>query len=108
MRLAIDLDDVIHDTHNVLPGYKMGQPIQGAVRALQQLHSEGNQIIIHTVWADSPQKIKAISDWLDYFNIPHANITNRKPLADFYIDDKALRFINWDKTLTDIEELHED
>lgn len=96
MRLAIDLDGVIHNPEDVEPGYKMGKPIKGAVKAMQKLKSEGHLIAIHTVWADTDQKRQAISKWCRYFDIPYDFITNTKVIADLYIDDKGYRFESWE------------
>jgi hypothetical protein len=104
LRLAIDLDDVIHDPHNVKPGYKMGVPIDGAFEALWKLKNDGAIIVIHSVWADTEVKCRAISEWMNYFKLPYDFITNKKPVADFYIDDKALKFENWKQTLEEIKE----
>lgn len=106
MILAIDFDGVLHNPYKVQPGYKMGIAVAGAVEAMQELAKE-NKLIIHTIWGDTPQRIEAVADWLDYFKIPYSNITNIKPVADFYIDDHAIRFESWEQTLKDIKELHE-
>lgn len=94
---------MIHDPHNKRPGYKLGQPIEGAVKALTILERAGHTIIIHTVWAANDHSIKTIKDWLSYFKIPYHEVTNIKPQADVYIDDKAIRFYDWYKALEDID-----
>lgn len=106
LRLAIDLDGVCHDPDNVLPGYKMGQPIPGAVQAMQKLKSEGAIIVIHSIWADTEAKCQAMADWLKYFKIPYDFITNKKLDVDFYIDNKGLYFQSWDQTLDEIKRRH--
>jgi hypothetical protein len=95
--LAIDFDGTIHNPKDRDPGYKMGKPIPGAVEALQQLHNEGHRIVVHSVWASSG--IGPMAGWLRYFNVPYDDITSQKPLADFYIDDRAIRFVDWPGTL---------
>lgn len=99
LRIAVDLDGVIHDPTNKLPGYKMGQPVQGAVGALTMLKAQGALIVIHTVWGDTDAKREAISKWCQFFKIPYDVITNVKPTCDVYIDDHGYRFENWDETL---------
>lgn len=106
LRLAIDLDGVLHDPTNVAPGYKMGRPIPGAVEAMNQLKADGTIIVIHSVWADTEQKRKAMSEWLRYFNIPYDFITNTKPDCDVYIDNKGWRFTDWASTLEFIKTLN--
>lgn len=99
--LAIDLDDTIHDTQNVLPGYKMGQPTTGAVDAIKKLHDDGHTIVIFTARnVQDPRVYRAVKDWLGYFKIPHHAITNiKRPEYDLMIDDKALKFEYWAQVL---------
>lgn len=101
--LAVDFDGVIHDPQNKKRGYKLGQPIEGVNRALHAYKNEGALITIHSVWADTDQKCRAISEWCRYFDIPYDFITNKKPIADAYIDNRAIRFIDWEQTKRDIE-----
>lgn len=104
LRLAIDFDGVIHNPTNIQPGYKLGTPITGAFEALWEYHNTGAIIVIHSVWADTEQKCQAIAKWCQYFKIPYDFITNKKPLADFYIDNNAVRFENWDDTVAFIND----
>lgn len=104
LRLAVDFDFVIHDPNNVPKGYKLGQPIKGAVQALQGLKRDGAIIVIHSVWADTEAHCEAISKWMRYFNIPYDFITNTKPNCDFYVDDKAVHHTTWENTLKEIKE----
>jgi ribonucleotide monophosphatase NagD (HAD superfamily) len=97
--IAIDLDGTIHDPFNRKPGYKMGQPIPGAVEAVKYLKEQGHHIIIFPTWADNMQRRKAIVDWLSYFKVPFDDVTSVKPEADFYIDNNAIRFESWAQTL---------
>jgi hypothetical protein len=99
------MDGVLHDVNNKKPGYKLGVPIEGAPEAMRQLKSEGAIITIHSVWADTEQKCQAISKWCRYFDIPYDFITNQKPLADAYLDDKAVRFYDWEQALNVLEEI---
>lgn len=90
--LAIDFDGVVHDHTRPVPGRKMGPPMDGAKDALVRLKQNGHQIIIFSVWGDRP---KVIADWMAYWEIPYDQITNVKPNADAYIDDKAIPFTSW-------------
>lgn len=100
MVLAIDFDGVVHDYKNPLVGRRMGAPIEGAKSALAKL-ARRNTIIIFSVWGDSP----AMKEWLDFYQIKYHKITNVKPMADIYLDDKALRFSNWYDSLVEIGSL---
>lgn len=93
--LAIGFDGVIHDKAHPVPGRRMGGPMPGAERAMTALHAGGCRLIVHCVWADSEHNRRVICDWLSYYMIPFDEITNIKPAADVYLDDKAVRFASW-------------
>lgn len=99
MILAIDFDNTIHDLNNPIEGRKMGKPMPGAVEAIENLVEAGHTVIIHTLMATSPSGAKVVSEWLEYYDIPHHGVTAIKPKADYYIDDKAIRHIDWPSTL---------
>jgi hypothetical protein len=96
LTLAIDFDGVIHDDKHPVEGRRMGPPIAGAKEALERYKSIGHKIIVHSVWGDE-NGAKHIADWLAYYKIPFHLITNTKPTADFYIDDRAIKFVNWEQ-----------
>lgn len=99
--IAIDFDDTIHDKQNPQPGYKMGPPTAGARSALLQFRELGYEIYIHCHWADSPRSIKTIQDWLLYFDMPFDTISNIKPNAEAFIDNRAVRYENnWDEIIS--------
>ena len=101
--IAVDFDGVIHDIKHPLPGKRMGAPIAGAKEALTELKDNLNRIIIFTVRAFDEQGIKVVEDWMNYYNIPYDTITNKKPAeADIFLDDKAIRFIDWRDALNKI------
>lgn len=77
----------------------MGQPMPGAVEAIQGLKRAGHTIIIFPVWANTEVKRRAIVDWLNYFKVPFDDVTSTKPDADCYIDDRGYKFENWKDTV---------
>ena len=97
--IAVDFDGVIHNKSNPLPGRKMGGPIEGSKEALEYLRDLGYRIIIFSYWASSEKNIKVIEDWLKFYGMPYNEITNIKPNAEAYIDDKGIRFTTWEETL---------
>lgn len=104
MVIAIDFDDTLMSTSDILPGYRMGQPEGGAVLATQHLHNLGHTIIIFTARdVQDPRAKKAVADWLDHFQIPFSGITNIKsPHFTVMIDNRGLRFTSWAQTLVDL------
>ena len=95
--LAIDFDGVIHDYKHPIEGRRMGLPISGAKESLLQFKQKGYTIIIHSVRGGSSGHI---ADFMDYYGLTYDTITNIKPNADYYIDDKAVKFIDWDNVNT--------
>lgn len=92
--IAIDFDGVIHDHKNPVPGRKMGPPMEGAKEGITRLRKT-HRIVIWTVWGGTLNGRQTIADWMEYYKIPFDSITNEKPSAVAYVDDKAVRFISW-------------
>lgn len=103
--IAIDFDRVIHDIDHPIEGRRMGRPLPGALESINKLFSDGHQIIVHTLWATTPAGKIAVEKWLEYWNFPPFIVTNIKPKADYYVDDKAIRHIDWPTTM---EAIHAD
>jgi len=100
--IAVDFDGVIHDFKNPIPHRRMGGPVAGAKEAMERLASMGYHIVIFTVWGGTEAGRKTIADWCNYYEVPFDDITNIKPNASYYIDDKAIRFESWDQALSEI------
>jgi hypothetical protein len=90
-----------------------GPRVPGAVRALRWLHRHGWRIIVHTCRLNTGlnpehqhlelyEKVEAA---LNAAGIPYDAIEDRKPYADFYVDDNAVRFDNWGQVLETITSL---
>lgn len=92
---ALDFDGVVHDYKNPIQGKRMGKPIHGANEALRKLKARGHRIIIFSTWGDEKGK-KTIEDFMRFYGLLFDDITNTKPQADYYIDDKGVRFTSWD------------
>jgi hypothetical protein len=98
MYVAIDFDDTLMDTQNVLSGYRMGQPEPGAILATDEIVKMGHQIVIFTARNVQDQRVyKAVADWATHFKIPYSGITNIKsPEFGCIIDNLALNYDkNW-------------
>lgn len=104
MNLAVDFDSTIMDPNNKNPGYRMGQPVKGAVLYINRLVKAGHKVYIFTARnVNQPTAHKAVEDWLKYYNIPHHGITNiKQPYFDLIIDNRAIEFTEWAGILTKI------
>jgi phosphoglycolate phosphatase-like HAD superfamily hydrolase len=81
--LEVDFDDVIRNSQT-------GEPVEGVQRALRWLKQKGRIVIISTARDD----LGEVQKWLDKHNIKFP-LTNRKIKATAIIDDRAIRFTNW-------------
>lgn len=93
---AIDFDGVIHDCDHPVEGRHMGPPVPGTQAALRRLKQQGYKILIH-----SCNRPKVIRDFMTYYELPYDSIWEEqgKPVADFYVDDKAITFLSWSRFL---------
>jgi len=102
--LAVDFDGVLHDWEHPIPHRRMGGVIAGAKEAIDELKRQGHKIIIFCVWAGNEQGDKTIKDWMNYYHVQYDEITNIKPNASLFIDDRGLYFKNWEQTMAEINE----
>ena len=114
--LAVDLDGTILRMnlarwHREGMDY-FGTPMPGVKKALKVLRELGLRIVIHTCRMNPmvatghtlPEMKKTIEDALDELNIPYDEVYDGvgKPLADFYIDDRGIKFKTWSQVLYDL------
>ena len=107
MRIVIDLDGVICPIKKEGQSYSELIPNRGAVERLKELRASGNYIIIMTArhMATCESNVgkvmkkmgKLTLDWLEVHGIEYDEIHFGKPNGEIYIDDRGLRFSNWDK-----------
>ena len=102
---ALNFDKGWHD------GTCYGEPIDGSLEALKQLSNKWN-IIIFTAKArpDRPlvngkTGIELVEEWLEKHDVLQYvdDITWEKPRAEYYIDDKGIKFENnWIEILQEV------
>jgi len=111
--IAVDFDGVIceQNIHYVPGKFDVLRP--DVVKAIQTLYNDGHSIIIFTCRGD----VKEIANFLHEKNIPFDAINENifktptclnsgKPVADVYIDDKALFFGgSWTEVLRKLSEM---
>ena len=110
--ISIDFDGVIHnDNLGWHDGTIYGDPIEGSMDAIKLLSKE-YRLVLFTAKAkldrplvDGKTGAELIWQWLEKYNIKEcfSEITAEKPRCLFYVDDKAIRFINWENALFSIE-----
>ena len=110
-QLAIDFDGVIHKSSKSFhDGTIYDDPVDGVGEALKKL-SKDYTLIIYTCKANPDRPlvngktgIELIWEWLEKYGFDGyiEDITYTKPNAKYYIDDKAVRFTNWNQVIGEI------
>lgn len=98
----VDFDGVVHSYDNGFQGGRIyGDLVPGALTALQRLHDQGYEVVIFTTRGGDRKLKRGVEEWLtakrDVASLDFPIIvTNEKLPAIAYIDDRAIRFTNWD------------
>jgi len=98
--IAIDFDGTICKKQPYGDGLLWQEPNEGAIQVIKKLRLEYKIVIFTTrlnpnMGGDIGWKKEQIIGWLNKYEIPFNEVTNNKPSAMVYIDDRAIRFTNW-------------
>lgn len=109
--IALDFDGVIHKgSKGFYDGTIYDEPVDGVKEALALLSKKYN-LIIFTCKAKPSRPLingkggeQLIWEWLKRHDLDQyiSFITYEKPRALYYIDDKAIKFINWKQVLEEL------
>lgn len=110
--ICIDFDGVIADYSQGYQGEDIfGTPMPGAAESLHNLKRNGWKIIIFTTRPNTHglrDYLRRNGIWFDEINEnsdqPDGSNPG-KPIADIYLDDRAVRFINWPTAVEDIDRI---
>lgn len=92
--ICVDFDGVVHKyTGDYSPGV-FNEPKNGAMEALVKLNEAGYSVVILTARADLASVKAYIIEHLGDKVFP-IRVTDKKPPAIAYIDDRAIRFTTW-------------
>ncbi|WP_103501614.1 MULTISPECIES: hypothetical protein [Streptomyces] len=115
--VAVDFDGVIHGySRGWADGTIYDPPVPGSLEALRTLMAS------HSVFVLTSRDPEQVAPWLDEHGFetvvdrPAARrrfwnsrgkllVTSRKLPAVAYVDDRAVRFTDWDRTLRELDEL---
>lgn len=100
MRVCFDLDNTLVTYPQIPNDYSTVKPIENTIQFLKKLKHEGHTIIIYTArrmltHSGNVGKVvkdigKQTFDTLEKFDIPYDELVFGKPIADMYIDDRAI------------------
>lgn len=107
--IAIDFDGVLSD-HTGWKGYAapFDPPVDGALQAIRDYIDAGYDVCIYTSRADGPKQVIRLMNWFRDYGLEHRylegmNITNKKPPAILFIDDRAFCFIGKFPTVEELK-----
>ena len=110
--IGVDFDGVLHNFDKGWhDGTCYGNPIEGSLEAIKELSDKWN-IIIYTAKArpDRPlvngkNGVELVWEWLEKYDVAKYidEVTHEKPRAEYYIDDKGIKFENnWKEILEEV------
>ncbi len=101
MQFIIDLDGTIC-TEEKTYSRSLAKPKKGAVESVNSLYNEGHTVIIYTArtWMEYEMTVA----WLANHGVKYHQLMMGKPIGDYWIDDRALNFQNWEDTMRQIKE----
>jgi hypothetical protein len=109
MRICFDLDETLCTGYP----YVVSKPLSGARELLEELRDQGHTLVLHTARGmgrtnnDKEKAVEAIGaltlSQLEKWGFVYDEIYFGKPSADIYIDDKALRMIDYPQVRNHIQ-----
>ena len=96
MTVAFDFDGVINSYKSGWKGADIipDPPVSGICDEIMKLHEAGHKIVIYTTRAVTSKGIQAVWTYLRSIGIYEciSDVTAEKPLAQCYVDDRAILF----------------
>jgi capsule biosynthesis phosphatase len=110
------MDGTICETRLSHQNYLDVLPKPGAIEVLRKLKAEGHYIIIYSsrhmltcnnnIGQITAKQAHIFYEWFKKYDIEYDELILGKPLADVYIDDKALKYQqNWDDIYNKLQTL---
>lgn len=93
--IFIDMDGVLASEERTFDR-PLAKPLPGAADAVKALRAAGHTVVVYTArgWAE----FRVTKAWLDDNGFEYDGLHMAKPIADVWIDDRAVRHVDWDQT----------
>jgi len=98
--IMVDLDGVIC-TEEIFHERPLAEPIAGARDALAKMRAAGHTVVIYT--ARGCGEYRVTEHWLEQHGFEYDGLHMGKPVANVWIDDRAIGFKNWKDTLAQLD-----
>ena len=87
--IALDIDGVLaQHSKGAFQAGQIGDPVPGALEFVQRLLDNDYKVVIY-----SARPVGLIYQWLNQHKFPSLQISEGKPVASCYVDDRAITFI---------------
>ena len=106
--IAVDFDGVIHKSSKGFhDGTIYDEPVDGVKKGLEYL-SKSYKLVVYTCKANPDRPLidgktgtELIWEWMEKYDLSKyvSDVVYGKPNAKYYIDDKAICFIDWNQIL---------
>ena len=106
--IAVDFDGVIHkSSKGFYDGTIYDEPVEGTKKGLEYL-SKSYKLVVYTCKANPDRPLidektgtELIWEWMEKYDLSKyiSDVVYGKPNAKYYIDDKAICFIDWNQIL---------
>ena len=93
--IALDFDNVIHDYKGELTPACTGPPVPGAIEGMKALLERGFFLVVFTAREELGPIVQWLAKYGLYVDLETLVVTNHKPKALVYVDDRAIRFTDW-------------
>ncbi len=113
-QIGVDFDGVIHrNSKGFYDGTVYDDPIEGSLDAIKKL-SEKYTVVVFSAKARKDRMlingktgVQLIEEWLEKYGFMKyvKEVTSEKPRAVAYIDDKAIKFFDWEQAMREVEQL---
>ena len=98
--VSVGFDGVIHKfSKGWQDGSIYDEPMPGARKAIKQMIKEGLNVVVSTC-----REVETVKRWLSKQGFSDIEVTNSKPCAIAYIDDRAVKFETWATALRAVRE----
>lgn len=97
--VMVDLDGVLC-TEEAFFDRPLAEPIDGAREAIAKLRAAGYIVVVYTARGWNEKRLT--ERWLAEHGFEYDGLHMGKPVADYWIDDRAIRFTDWNAALDQI------
>jgi len=101
LTVCVDIDGTLL-TYEDYEKNKWGQPIPHAMYVLNEWIENDVHVVLFTARGEDEKS--ALEKHLKDYKVPYDTLIMGKPHADFYVDDRAIKFTRWDEVLLEVKQ----